>query len=137
MVTKSLLSLVFLACAVSPALAQKNCPTINGRFEMRKTVDGKELIFGFNMYTRQEAGIFSYTVKADTFHVADGKLRPVELNGIPGLIKSWCTGTNTLEQQSMDREGKGVSWRKMTPMDQCRVAYESDLSRRNGIYSKC
>lgn len=130
-----LLSAIVCLVYAAAATAQVNCPTINGRFVMHTTVDGKPKRANIDLYTRVENGVYSYATTPDgTFQVADGVPRTRQAREYQVKLTVRCTGKNTLEREVTFEDNGQKIWSKITPLDSNRIQVESDNPAASGIH---
>ena len=118
-------------------MAEAGCPVINGKYVMDTVEDGEKKRFSNTMFTRVAGNVYSYTItdNINDFQVADGKWKPVRFGDRTGKARIFCSGQNTVQIEAVADDG-GSYWSKLTPLDEKRLKYETDVPNRSGVYHK-
>lgn len=128
-----LLTVVFLVPL--SANAAERCPVINGKYSFIEKRADRVLEHSITHFTRQDAGVFSYTVQG-TFQVADGVAKPLRLkNNQMGKISLSCD-KGFLIVNIHAEDTKTITIFEISATSETEINVRSNIPGRDGIYVK-
>jgi hypothetical protein len=116
---------------------RRTAPLINGKYVLRKIVDGGEHRLSITHYTRVHEGVFNYSVDVNGFvyQLADGIARPLMVRGTPAMFTLFCEGDALVSLTQLEGSEQ-ISRVEMRVLDERRIDATFTDPQRSGIYSK-